>query len=140
MTLADLIITLAILGIVLSIAAPRIAVLRSRGAVRSARDAAVSAIEHARSLAVSRGTARVRLDPATGTVAVEAPIGIAGGPVLHLAETYGVSIGVSGSGANAVIDFNAMGLGVVASRTVTFSRGTASAGLAVSSFGRVRRW
>lgn len=138
-TLADLLITLALLGIVLTIAAPAIGAVRSQAAVRSARDASASMIEHARALAVSRGTARVRLEPASGTMSVEAPIGIPSGSVLHLGTGYGVTLGV-GSVAGAVIDFNAMGLGVMASRTITFSRGRASAGLALSSFGRIRRW
>lgn len=139
-TLADLIIAIAFVGIVLTIAAPRIVWLRSQGSVRSARDAAAAAIERGRSLAVSRGSARVRVEPGAGTLAIEAPVGVGAGPVLRLKEGWGVTLGVGGSAAPAVIDFNAMGLGVVASRTITFTRGGATAGLAISSFGRVRRW
>jgi type II secretory pathway pseudopilin PulG len=140
LTLADLIITLSILGIVLGMAAPRVAALRAHGAVRSARDAAAAAVERARSLAVARGTARVTVDPSAGTIVIESPIGLAVDPVLRLGEAYGVSVGVGGTGVPVSLDFNAIGLGVVASRTITLSRGPAQAGLSVSSYGRVRRW
>lgn len=139
-TLADLIITLAILGIALGMAAPRVGAVRAQGAVRSARDAAASAFERARSLAVSRGTARVTVDPAAGTIAVEAPIGIAADAVLRLADTWGVAVTVGSASGPVAIDFNAIGLGVVASRTITLTRGAAQAGLSVSAYGRVRRW
>lgn len=138
-TLTDLIITLAVLGIVLGMAAPRVAALRAHAAVRSARDAAASTFERARSLAVARGTARVTVDAAAGTITIESPIGIAAGAVLRLADTWGVAVGMAGV-PTAVLDFNAIGLGVVASRTITITRGSAQAGLTVSSFGRVRRW
>jgi len=138
-TLADLIITLSILGIVLGIAAPRVATLRAHGAVRSARDAAAAAIERARSLSVARGNARVIIDPAAGTLTMESPVGVPVESPLRLAATYGVTVAAGASRAVA-IDFNAMGLGVVASRTITITRGVARAGLSVSSWGRVRRW
>jgi type II secretory pathway pseudopilin PulG len=137
--LADLIITLAVLGIVLGMAAPRVGALRARGAVRSARDATASAFERARSLAVARGTARVTIDATAGTIAIESPIGIAADAGLQLADTWGVEVGVGGA-PTAVLDFNAIGLGVVASRTITITRGSARAGLTVSSYGRIRRW
>jgi type II secretory pathway pseudopilin PulG len=138
-TLADLIITLAILGILLGMAAPRVGALRAWGAVRSARDAAASAFDRARSLAVARGTARVTVDAVAGTIAIEAPIGIPADAVLQLTGGWGVAVGLGGS-RTAVLDFNAIGLGVVASRTITLTRGAAEAGLTVSSYGRVRRW
>jgi Tfp pilus assembly protein FimT len=138
-TLADMIITLAVLGIVLGMAAPRVGALRARGAVRSARDAAASAFERARSLAVARGTARVTVDAAAGTIAIESPVGIAADAALHLTDVWGVAVDLGGS-RTAVLDFNAIGLGVVASRTITLTRGAAQAGLTVSSYGRVRRW
>lgn len=139
-TLADLIITLSVLGIVLAISAPRVGAMRANGAVRSARDAAASVFEQARTLAMSRGTSRVVVDPVAGTVSIEAPIGVAAGPVLRLTETWGVAVAAGGSGGAATIEFNAIGLGVVASRTITLTRGGARAGLSVSAYGRVRRW
>jgi Tfp pilus assembly protein FimT len=139
-TLADLIITLSLLCIVLGIAGPRVGALRSRVAVRSARDAAASAIEHARSLAVSRGTASVTVDPVDKTIAIESPIGTAIDPIVRLSDAWGVDVDVGGSGKAVVLEFNAIGLGIVASRTITLRRGAAQAGLSLSAWGRVRRW
>jgi hypothetical protein len=82
----------------------------------------------------------VTVDPVAGTIAIEAPIGIAADAVLRLADTWGVIVAVGGASRPVVIDFNAIGLGVVASRTITLTRGAAQAGLSVSAYGRIRRW
>lgn len=139
-TLADLIIALSLLGIILGTAAPRALSLRSHTAVRSARDAAASAIERARSLAVSRGTARIVVDPIAGTIVTEAPVGVIAGPTVRVGDASGVTLDAGSAGRPVSIDFNALGLGMVASRTLTFAHGGVTAGLSISSFGRVRRW
>jgi Tfp pilus assembly protein FimT len=139
-TLADLIITLSLLGIVLGTAAPRAIALRSRVAVRSARDATASAIERAKSLAIARGTARITVDPVAGTITTESPVGVIAAPVLRVRDGFGVTLNAGSAGRPVSLDFNALGLGQVASRTLSFGHGSVTAGISISSFGRVRRW
>jgi hypothetical protein len=119
---------------------------RVRGAVdmyatRAARDAAAAEFARARSLAVARGSARVIVEPATSSLRVEAPIGLPAGDPLRLADRLAVHVTIDNHGTSPVpLDFDALGIGRIANRTVRFTRGSAEARLTLSSFGRPRRW
>jgi hypothetical protein len=52
---------------------------------------------------------------------------------------HGVEISVPGGAATATLTFDALGLGVVASRTLVFRRGDAEVRLVVSARGRGTR-
>jgi prepilin-type N-terminal cleavage/methylation domain-containing protein len=139
-TLPDLIITLAILAILAVIAAPRLQRAGQAMATRSARDAAAMEFERARVLALARGTARVIVDPVAAELRVESPVGFPAGPPLRLAG-FAAAVSVDGQAAGTTsLDFNAIGLGVSANRTIRFHRGQQESRLSLSVYGRVRRW
>jgi len=140
-TLTDLIVALAVISIILTAAAPRFGRARDAFATRAARDVAAATVEQARSLASGRGTARIVIDPSAGTLTLEAPTGVRAAPPLSLADGFGVRLSVDGhAGGPVVLDYNALGLGIIASRTIRFQRGGIEAGISVSTYGRVRRW
>jgi type II secretory pathway pseudopilin PulG len=139
-TLVDLVVSLAILSVVSTIAAPRLGAARDAWAAGVARDATIVVITRARTQAVVHGSARLALDPAASTVAVEAPIGVPNGDVLYLGDTWGVALSVDHANGPVRIDFDGLGLGRLASRTLRFSRGGAEARVSLSTYGRPRRW
>ena len=137
----DLVIVLALLSVIASLAVPRLVSARNGYAARAARDAAAAWIERTRSLATSRGSARLIIDPATGELRIESPLGVAGPTPLAVTATFGVNLTVDGKTSGVVeLDFNAMGLGALANRTLHFRRGSDEAKLTLSTYGRVRRW
>lgn len=138
--LPDLIITLAILSILAVIAAPHLREASEAMAVRSARDAAAGELERARVLAIARGSARVIVDPATAELRVEAPPGTAAGSPLRL-DVFSATVSVDGlTSGTASLDFNAIGIGQTANRTIRFHRGGQESRISLSLYGRVRRW
>ena len=140
-TLTDLITAMAVISNILTAAAPRYVRARDAYAARAARDVAAAALEQARTLAAGRGTARIVIDPPAGTLIVEAPAGVRARQPLRLSQGFGISMSVDGhAGGPVVLDYNALGLGIIASRTIRFQRGGAEAGISVSTYGRVRRW
>jgi Tfp pilus assembly protein FimT len=140
-TLPDLIITLAVLAILTAMAAPRLMRARDAYAARAARDAAAALIEQTRVQAAARGTARLVVDPQRGTLVVQSPAGGAAAAELSAGDAFGITVTVDGHSTGVVaLDFNALGLGVVANRTLRFHRGAEEARLSLSTYGRVRRW
>jgi hypothetical protein len=137
----DLLVVLALLSVIASVTAPRLVNARNAYAARAARDAAAAWVERARSLASSRGTARLIVDPAVGELRLEAPAGVVVRIPLAVESAFGVQLSVDGTRSGAVeLDFNAMGLGVLANRTLRFRRGDEEARLSLSTYGRARRW
>ena len=64
------------------------------------------------------------------------------GEVLHrldLEPTWGIELMLSGGRPWAELRFDAVGLGRMAARSVTFTRGSAVARLIISAYGRIRR-
>jgi len=140
-SLFDLIITLAVLAVLGVMATPGLVRARDAYAVRASRDATAALIERARSLATSRGTARLVVDPATAELRLESPAGAQAHDPMAIGHLFGVRLTVDGRSSGSVaLDFNAMGLGVVANRTLRFRRGREEAGLSLSIYGRPRRW
>jgi Tfp pilus assembly protein FimT len=139
-SLTDLIVTLALLAIVLAIAVPRLQGARNAYATRAARDAAAAIVERARVLAAARGTARLIVELSAGTLALESPVGAPARTTLRVQAAFGVTLTVDGHTAGRVLlDFNALGLGVIANRTLRFRRGGAESVLTLSMHGRGRR-
>lgn len=137
-TLAELLILLVLLGIALALAAPATGRARDHFAARAARDATASALARTRMVAIGTGSARLVVRLGEGTVAVRARGTDI--PPLRLADEYGVRVRSTGTGDSVAVEYDALGLGRVASRTLIFERGDARAGLSVAAFGRVRRW
>ena len=133
-TLLELLIVLAVAGIIAGISVPALIGMRDRITVRMAAVDTGRAIADARSVALtaSRRTA-VQIDAIANTLCVVSgtdPI-----RTLHLDE-YGVRMRTTRDS----IAFGPTGIGWgAATATITLSRGSASTALAVSRLGRIRR-
>lgn len=136
-TLAEIATVLVLAGVALGMALPLTSRALDRWAVRAARDEALALLHRARMEARLAGGARleIRLEPAamavfTGDSLVAEWSGGAEG---------GVRIDLPGDRLRDELWFDALGLGVVTSRTLVFRRGPAEARLVISSRGRARR-
>jgi hypothetical protein len=129
--------TLLILTVGVSFVAPAARRLQDRMAVVAAREEVAGLVAQARAAAMARGSAAVVLETSPGSATLEAP----GEPVrrIPLQEDLGVELTLSGGRPAAELRYNVLGLGQVASETVSFRRGRAEAALVVSGYGRVRR-
>lgn len=136
-TLIELAFVLFIVGVATASATPPALRLADRTAVVAAREAVVALIVEARLAAVESGGARVRIEGSPWQATA-----LAQGATLRsvaLQEEYGVSLELGNGRTDVDLAYDALGLGRVASQTVVFRRGDASAELIVSSYGRLRR-
>ena len=133
-TIVELLITLAVLGVLSSIAVPRAATLVDRISVRGATQDVVLAIAMARAAATRRGAyASFVADPHTGRLRV-----VSGGETL-LERDVLKSRGVRLEASRESVTFAPGGLGWgAANTTVIVSRGTRSDTIVMSRLGRVR--
>jgi prepilin-type N-terminal cleavage/methylation domain-containing protein len=137
-TLLELSAVLALMAAVASIVLAAGEGVRDRWAVEAAREEVAGLIAEARTAALVWGGATVHLS-ATGAEAWYE----AGGTkwrLVALAEEVALDLVLPRGRTEAVLRFDALGLGQVASQTVRFRRGEAEATLVVSAYGRVRRW
>lgn len=133
-TLAELLITLSILGVLTSIAVPRVSQLADRVSVKGAAQDVVVTLATARAAAGRRGAyTSFVADPRTGHLRV-----VSGGEVLlerDLQRTRGVRLEAS----RESVTFAPGGLGWgAANTTVIVSKGTRSDTVVMSRLGRVR--
>jgi prepilin-type N-terminal cleavage/methylation domain-containing protein len=134
MTIAELVVTLAIIGVLASIAVPRAVTVLDRVSVKGATQDVVLALAAARAAASRRGAyASFVADPRTGRVRA-----VSGGEVLlerDLHHTRGVTLEAS----RESVTFVPGGLGWgAANTTVIVTRGTRSDTIVMSRLGRVR--
>lgn len=137
-TLLELLIVLALSGVLLSLALPRLQHWRDRAAVRAARNEIAAVIATTRLAAIAHGGAVLMLD----SVADRCWIVLGDGETesaLDLHRRHRVDLDLGGT-SFVSLRYDGLGIGRVASRTVAFRRGSARAGLTVSAYGRVRRW
>lgn len=138
-TLLELCVVLALLALLIGLAAPPVRRAIALARVHAARDLMWSQLARARALAVARGGAGLVLDAARAQAWIEAADTSTG--VAALAEAGTVAITVDGAQIDRVrIEFDGLGLGRIASRTLRFRSGGVEAGLTLSSYGRVRVW
>ena len=137
-SLLELLLVLALLGILLGVSLPPTARWRDAMAVRAAREDLAAGISWTRLVASTRGGAVLVLDPATARFWTTTTTGGAERQV-DLRERYGVRLDVGPSEAVS-LRFDALGIGRIASRRISIYRGRAEAGLVVSAYGRMRRW
>ncbi len=136
-TLFECVVVLAIVGIGVALGMPALQLQRDRWAVTQAREASAALLARARRDAMGSGGSTVTISPTLrrierslrGTVRERVEFG----------DRYGVSLEISGSDSLATIEFNALGLGRMAARTVRFERGRVSASIVISTYGRVSR-
>jgi Tfp pilus assembly protein FimT len=133
-TIAELVISLTVLGVLTSIAVPRAASLVDRVSVRGAAQDVVLAIAAARAAAARRGAyASFVADPRTGRLRV-----VSGGETLlerDVLRTRGVRL--EASRESVTFSPGALGWGA-ANTTVIVSRGARSDTIVMSRLGRVR--
>ena len=106
-------------------------------AVLGAREEVVGLLHRARQAAIARGGAELLLradPPHADLLAGSDTVGVA-----RLGDRYGVALTLSGGRPEALLAFGPLGLGRVASQTLSFRRGEAETRLVVSSLGRVAR-
>ena len=136
-TLLDLVAVLALLGVALGLAIPASRAAVDRRAVSSVRDQALAALHRSRLEARMRGGAVLEFDGVQGRLRV-----LSGDSLLWSSDAPGehrVTMALQDGGRSTAVRFDALGLGILASRTVLFRGGGAEAGLVISSRGRGRR-
>lgn len=136
-TLLELLTVLTLVAIVIGVAGPSARRLRDRIAVITTREAVVGLISEARVLAVAHGGATVHIGrvPPSGAVVVDGVV------VRTLGEPVPPSVEFDlGRGRDSLrVRFDALGIGRVASATVSVRAGRDTRAVVISSFGRVRR-
>lgn len=133
-TLLELVVVLAVVGVTAAIALPPTLRLRDRWLVRRARD------DVAQLLAAARWRAQVHGTPVTISfeVAMATVVARANGPwqlARNVGEAYGTTLGANRT--SLVLRGDGMAAGA-ANLTAVFSRGTAAETLRISRLGRVR--
>jgi type II secretory pathway pseudopilin PulG len=136
-TLVELLFVLTLLTVSAASFAPAARRQRDRALVAGAREAVVGLFAEARMAALEHGGARVRID-------TELPVAevTSSGALLRrvaLGVEFGVVVGLGGTSTEVEMTYDALGLGRVASQTITLRRGLETAEVVVSSYGRVRR-
>ncbi len=131
---------LTLMGILAGLAAPSFSNTRNVLAVRGARSAIVAAAARTRAHAVRHGGAELRIDAPSASLRIvtrDAAID----EHLPIAADNGVRVQLEGTSATtATLVFDALGIGRVASRTISLHRGSVTAGVTFSSYGRARTW
>lgn len=136
-TLLELATLLTVLAVAAAGLGPAVGRWSDRAAVVGAREAVAALVAEARAAGLGRGGARVHVAAAPWRAWAET-----GGRVrrsVDLEADFGVVVVLSAGRQASALDYDALGVGRVASETLLFRRGDAEAALIVSGYGRVRR-
>lgn len=136
-TLFELCAALLLAALAASAFLPPARAVLDRMAVAAAREAVAGLVAEARLAAVAHGEARVRLEAAPWRAWLE--VGDSVGRVVPLEQEFGVVVVLPRSRTGVTLDYDALGLGRVASETLRFRRGNEERALVISAYGRVRR-
>jgi len=140
-TLLELLCSLAIMGLLLGMVAVPIARAGDVLATRAARAAILNAAATARALAPSHGGASLSISAPDGIIVVAARDSSVADTLARLASQFRVEVAFDDAGLGAAsIRFDALGLGRLASRTIRLRRGSVTAGVTFSAYGRARPW
>lgn len=135
-TLLELATVLLLLGMAFSLLHPLARRSADRMAVTGARERVVGLLDRARAEARASGASDVEIRSEEGVVLLlRGESEVARVPV----GEGGVRIDPGSPRDTVVVSFDALGLGRVASRTLTFRKGEAEASLVLSSLGRATR-
>ena len=137
-TMVELLVLMAVMGVLCTIGTVSVARTLDRVAVLTARDGLAAHVAEARALALARGSALVVVDPTTSSSRIESPEGVSAGRSLHLVR--GTRLTIDGRSDPVMLEFDGRGVGVLAGRTFRIRRNGAEARLTLSSYGRPRRW
>ena len=136
-TLLELAGVLALFALAASLSFPMGQSVRERLSVVGAREELVGLITRARGEALRRGGSSLIVIRNPAEIRVEA-----NGEILHrvdLGATWRIELVLSGGHPSVELRFDASGLGRMAARSVTLTRGSAVARLIISAYGRIRR-
>ena len=133
----ELLFVLVLTGTTIASLAPAVRRQRDRALVAGAREAVVGVLAETRVAAMASGGASVRITSVPARA--EAFAGALALRSAWLGTDFGVDVSLSGAATEVELAYDALGLGRVASQTITFRRGGESAELVVSGYGRVRR-
>ena len=136
-TILELAGVLALLAVAAVLSLPTGWSVRERLSVVGAREELVGLITRARGEALRHGGASLIVIRNPAEVRVEA-----GGEILHrvdLGATWRTELVLSGGRPSFELRFDALGLGRMAARSITLTRGSAVARLIISAYGRIRR-
>ncbi len=136
-TILELAAVLALLAVAASLSFPVGWRVRERLSVIGAREELVGLITQARGEALRHGGSSLIVVRHPAEIRVEA-----GGEILRrvdIGATWRTELVLSGGRPSVELRFDASGLGRMAARSVTFTRGSAVARLIISAYGRVRR-
>ena len=136
-TLFELVVVMALSGIVLSGLVNAARREMDRMAVVAARESVAGLLHRARQEAIAYGGSQVLVqsDPPMGQL-------IAGSDILATTspgDEFGVTLGLSRDRSEALLMFGPLGLGLVSSQTLTFRKGDQESVLVISALGRVDR-
>jgi len=136
-TLLELTVGLVVLAVLLPPLLGLGVEVRDRAFVRASLEEAAAMLVRGRWLAVARGGALVEVDaepPAARILTLD-------GDTLAARRLgrAGVGLSLSRGRPSATVRFGPLGVGIVSSQTLTFSRGGVRGALVVSALGRVRR-
>jgi len=136
-TLIELVVVLSLLTLAVAGIFPALMERLDRLAVVAAREEVVGLFHRARAVAVAKGGATVLLASHPSTISLES------GEKVHSFISFengrNVRLSLSRNRSEAELSFDPLGLGRVASQTLTFSRGSSTARLVISSYGRLER-
>jgi Tfp pilus assembly protein FimT len=136
-TLLELTGILALLALAATLSYPAGQRLRDRLSVMGAREDLVGQIIRTRGEALRHGGSSLIVVASPAEIRIEAD-----GESLHrldIGATWRTELVLSGGRPSAELRFDASGLGSMAARSVTFTRGSAVARLIISAYGRIRR-
>ncbi len=136
-TILELAGVLALLAVTASLTFPVGWSVRERLSVIGAREELVGLITRARGVALRHGGSSLIVIRSPAEIRVEAE-----GEILHrvdIGATWRTELVLSGGRPSFELHFDASGLGRMAARSVTLTRGSAVARLIISAYGRIRR-
>lgn len=136
-SLFELLITLSVVAVLLSISMPRLHAGMNALAVRAARESAFGLFSRARVVAIQHGGSSIHLSAREDRMSVRS----ASGEIVaeELFQMRDVDLTIAGADS-VTLRYDGHGLGRMMSRTIGFNSHDAQSGLTISSFGRVRRW
>lgn len=136
-TLLEVAVALCLMSLALSVVAPLARRTLDLWAVRAVRDGALAALHRTRMEARIRGGAILAVDGDAGTLEAR----VADSVLWRSRQPGEAGVRVSLPDGRTGVDlaFDALGLGIVTSRTLVFRRGEAEARLVISSRGRASR-
>ena len=133
-TLLELTVVLVLIALAGTAILPAARRQADRAALVGAREAVAALAARTRTEAMLAGAASLRVRAADGELAVLTADSLIA--VLNLGSQYGVTIELGGRTTVAELHFDGLGLGRVASRTITLRRGQEEVELVVSAYGR----